>query len=931
MPATALSITPSSKAIEASKPPVRHRRLRLLRVTEDRAKEVGKCWPPMARHARKAFDAPTMRTTRFPLVLALPLVGATSHLACQSVPAPTPAVNYVLDADTRIRLVEGFDAELLYSVPPEQGSWVAMAFDPKGRLIVSDQDSQGVFRVTLAAAGDPAAKVRVESLPGFPYEPVPWGKRTVGGALGFLYAFDSLYMSSMKGFYRIRDTDGDDTYDEFVKIKDLEMGYEHSAHSIVLTEDGKALYLVSGNHSRVPPGVPSLQPPVWQEDSLLPAMPDPQGHAVGVEAPGGWICRISPDGKDWTMIASGLRNSVDLAIHRDGELFTYDSDMEFDIGSPWYRPTRVNHVTSAAEFGWRAGSAAWPDYFADSLGAVVDIGPGSPTGMSFGYQSSFPARYQDQLFLGDWTFGTIYTLDMAERGSSYTGTATEFLTGSPLSISALRFGPDGHLYFLVGGRNTASKLYRVRYTGPAEPPAARRAATNQPLRDLRHALEAYHDGGRGGQAAVDAAWPYLSHDDRSLRYAARLAIENQAVGLWQEKVLAETQPRAVIYGVIALCRHGAKTLTSRVLQQLATVPFERLPHEDRLALLRAYSLCFLRLAPPTADEVAAVVAKLDPLYPANDEQLDAELCRVLSHLDAPRVVGKTIELMQATATKTLAYDKAMLARHEYGEAILKAMANTPNSQNIHYAHAIRRVQAGWTLDDRKYYFGWLGDTLQKDGGKSFGGYIRAIREDAIAHLPAADAAAVAWLLGEIAAVDLGSLPLPKGPPGGWTTASALQLFAGELAGRDYDNGKRMFAAGQCIACHRFQGSGGYSGPDLGSVGKRFAIRDILVAICEPSQSISEQYQASKITQRDGSVHYGRLIYRNAESTAFAANPFALGVLTKLPTASIVSLEPSQVSLMPPATIALMNADEVRDLIAYLVSGGNRKDKVFRRD
>jgi putative heme-binding domain-containing protein len=159
----------------------------------------------------------------------------------------------------------------------------------------------------------------------------------------------------------------------------------------------------------------------------------------------------------------------------------------------------------------------------------------------------------------------------------------------------------------------------------------------------------------------------------------------------------------------------------------------------------------------------------------------------------------------------------------------------------------------------------------------------------------------------------------------------MQLFAGELVGRDYDNGKQMFAAGRCVACHRFQGSGGYSGPDLGTVGKRFAIRDILVAICEPSQSISEQYQASKITQRDGTVHYGRLIYRKPDETAFATDPFALGVLTKLPTASIASIEPSQGSMMPPATIALMNADEVRDLIAYLVSGGNRKHKVFRKD
>ena len=149
----------------------------------------------------------------------------TAPIIALSVPAVAEADDgkYVLDPDTQITLPEGFDAELLYSVPPEQGSWVAMAFDPKGRIVVSDQDDKGVFRVSLAKDGDPGSKLSVESLTGFPYVPIKWGKRTVGGALGFLYAFDSLYMSSMKGFYRIRDTDGDDTYDEFTLIKPLEM------------------------------------------------------------------------------------------------------------------------------------------------------------------------------------------------------------------------------------------------------------------------------------------------------------------------------------------------------------------------------------------------------------------------------------------------------------------------------------------------------------------------------------------------------------------------------------------------------------------------------------------------------------------------------------------------------------------------------------
>lgn len=839
-------------------------------------------------------------------------------------------VERVLDTDTGITLPEGFEAEVLYDVPKSQGSWVAMAFDPEGRLIVSDQDDKGVFRVTLPDVGNHDARVRVESLDGFPFEPIPWGERRVGGALGFLYAFDSLYMSTMKGFYRCRDTDGDDQYDQFTRLKKLRVGYEHSAHSIIQTEDGEGLYLVSGNYTPTPEGTDSLQPPVWEVDTLLPAMPDPMGHAVGLGPPGGWVCRISPDGEDWTMVASGFRNAVDLAINREGELFTFDSDLEFDVGSPWYRPTRINHIISGGEYGWRSGSAKWPNYYADSHGSVLDVGPGSPTGISFGHHSNFPARYQDKLFVCDWTFGTIYTVDLEEKGSSYTGTKKEFLSGSPLNISAMRFGPDGHMYFIVGGRNTESKLYRIRYVGPPDPGPGKRRTANRDLRELRHSLEAYH-GRDHGPEAVAVAWPYLSHDDRSIRYAARLAIENQALEHWREKLFTESNPRAVIYGIIALCRHGEPSLAGRIFAKLGTIDFAELGRRDRLALLRAYALGLIRLEGPDAAPIGAIVSRLDPHYPAEDDAVNAELCRVLSHLNAPSVVAKTIALMKVTEAEALAYDEEMLSRHRYGKAILEAMANAPNSQNIHYAYCLRGVSDGWSRENRKVYFSWLNDSLKQRGGKSFAGYLRAIRQEAIDQLPPEEATALEPLLGKIGGVDLAELPLPEGPPVAWTTETVMELFKDGLRDRDFDNGKKMFAAGRCVACHRMQGSGGYSGPDLGSVGSRYSIRDIVVAIIEPSDSISDQYQAKEITLDDGTKRFGRMIRRGKRQIDLAMNPYDISDVTGVPTKEIETIRRSQVSMMPPGTLTLMNAGEVADLMAYLVSGGDRDHEVFPVD
>lgn len=184
-------------------------------------------------------------------------------------------------------------------------------------------------------------------------------------------------------------------------------------------------------------------------------------------------------------------------------------------------------------------------------------------------------------------------------------------------------------------------------------------------------------------------------------------------------------------------------------------------------------------------------------------------------------------------------------------------------------------------------------------------------------------------MGDIAAIDLSKIPAAKGPPVNWTTDTAMAHFKGPLRRRDFKNGKKMFSAGLCIACHRFSGEGGYSGPDLGSVGNRFSIRDMLVAICEPSASISEQYQASDITLKDGSTLYGRLIYKNEKEIAVAPNALNFSEVIKKPMTEVSKIAPSQRSMMLPGMINGLNKEELKDLIAYLISSGNPKHEVFQ--
>ena len=189
----------------------------------------------------------------------------------------------------------------------------------------------------------------------------------------------------------------------------------------MLSPDKKSLYVTSGNHTDVPQMDAYRLPSNWKEDNLFPQIKDPRGHANDRMAPGGWIANIDPEGKRWELMGAGFRNEFDIAFNEAGDMFTYDSDMEWDFGLPWYRPTRICHVPSGAEFGWRTGNSKWLPANPDNLPPMLNIGQGSPTNLFYGQNARFPQKYRQSLFAFDWSFGIIYSVQLKPKGASYEG------------------------------------------------------------------------------------------------------------------------------------------------------------------------------------------------------------------------------------------------------------------------------------------------------------------------------------------------------------------------------------------------------------------------------------------------------------------------------------------------------------------------------
>ncbi|MDP6794956.1 MAG: c-type cytochrome [Verrucomicrobiota bacterium] len=828
----------------------------------------------------------------------------------------------------QLTLANGFKAELLHVVPKgEQGSWVAMTEDHKGRLIASDQYGH-LYRITPPKLGEDVSKIYIEKIN------VP-----IGHAQGLLWAFNSLYVvvngggiaGHGSGLYRVIDTDSDDLLDKVETLKKLKGGGEHGPHDVILTPDRKNLFVIAGNHTLVPDLNTRRNPSAFEEDLLLPRQPDARGHARNIRAPGGWICQVTPDGKNWDLISSGYRNPYGLALNSHGELFTYDADMEWDYGTPWYRPTRVNHVVSGSEYGWRTGTGKWPAHYPDSLPPAIDIGPGCPTGTKFGTGANFPKRYQEALYILDWTFGTIYAIHLTPDGASYTGTRETFVAGKPLPVTDLVFHSDGAMYFAIGGRRAQSALYRVTWDGSlggatAPTPAEQKAAK---LRKIRKELEAFH--GRQDPIAVQKAFKHLGHEDRFIRYAARIAIENQAVNEWESKWLNATNADTVITGAVALARSGQTASRDALLNKLLSLPLAKLSERQQLELCRAYALAFIRMGEPGDSGLAKrLVASLDSVYPAGKADLNRELSQLLVFLKAPSVIDKTLSLMDTKVESTMVVDREALNRNDgYGGTIKKVLSNTPEIQNLHYAMTLRNLRYGWREDQRKKYFHWFKDAATKSGGVSYGGFLKNFQKDALANAPASERPALEKLVGDASlAYNPAKPPIPKGPGQLWELEATAKLIDSSMKGRNFENGKRSYAAALCASCHRFDGQGGATGPDLTSSSARFSTRDLLDSIIHPSKVVSDQYAASIVTKVNGDIVNGRVLYEENGTLHLSVNPLDPDQVTVIKLSDVKSVKPSSISPMPPALINILNRDELLDLFAYIKSGGNRASIVF---
>ena len=379
----------------------------------------------------------------------------------------------------------------------------SMAFDERGRLFVGmgpqyrnpkpDTPGDSVVIVEDTNGDGVADKVKVFATGFNCIQGLAWHGR-------------DLWIANAPDLTIVRDLDGDDEADEYIKVYTDLGNLEHGLHGLNWAPDGK-LYMSKGNSKGLnqpgryapkpfrdlwgvtaPADVPDFPTPVkFSKDNYRRAYHDPEDD-WGLN---GGVLRCDDGGKNLEIVARGMRNPWDITFDGGFNWLGTDNDQ---VGGD-----RVFMPFYGAHFGWNhPWSSHWgTDPHPPTAPVSGPLFEGSGTGIIYCESPQFPPGYRHVFFINDWLRKTTFKWTPKWDGALMTpdgGTWEPFIQGgkSLFRPTDLEVGPDGALWILGwssgygaewkdGELTNEGRIFRVAWAGA--PPAAK-PKTDEPIQQF---------------------------------------------------------------------------------------------------------------------------------------------------------------------------------------------------------------------------------------------------------------------------------------------------------------------------------------------------------------------------------------------------------------------------------------------------------------
>jgi putative heme-binding domain-containing protein len=184
---------------------------------------------------------------------------------------------------------------------------------------------------------------------------------------------------------------------------------------------------------------------------------------------------------------------------------------------------------------------------------------------------------------------------------------------------------------------------------------------------------------------------------------------------------------------------------------------------------------------------------------------------------------------------------------------------------------------------------------------------------------------------ELVGIVLRGIPNTAMPPNNFSEAQAAAIvrYLREKASRaalsagNAQNGRAIFAGkGNCVSCHRVDGEGSRTGPDLSDIGRLRHSTDLESAIVDPDFMILPNNRFIRLVMRDGATITGRLLNQDIFTVQLLDSKEQLRSIARSDLRELTFIDKSSM----PSYRDKLSRQELTDLVSFLVSlqGGGAK-------